>query len=777
MECQTKLFDLEDLTHNIILTPETDLGELFGDDFRKITVENPYHTMDYENAKQMNRIENIDSVIEPVGFDKSPGNIARLRGFVENMLEIHEQTPLTENNIDSVLKILSKKFKHMYKKSYIFYMYSLICKERDIELDDNIRFLFQVNSMRSQSGVMVYAVFTHPFFKYNSDGKLESAKPGEKIGKTFSCKFDCAYCPDMPTYPRSYVPGEPGNDRAHTLNYDTIKQIQTRATAYKNTGHTNAKAEVIILGGTWHSYDLEYRIMFMTLVYYAFNTLYDDRANPRPILSLEDEMKINETAICGVIGVTIETRPDQITPKSIIDLRKMGVTRVQLGVQHTNIRLLNRVQRRCTPQDAVNAIRLLKDFGFKVDIHVMPDLPKPYTLEFEEQHKKLISKGIAVKHTKDDIDWNFDSVYEDAKMFEKILHGPKYKPDQIKIYPCAVMDWTRIKEDFENGTHIPYGSNDHAINETNKLVELLIRVKSNFPEECRINRLIRDIPEGYIMGGIRSANGREYIAKIMENKGLKCSCIRCREIKKKKINHNNDNIFLRVTHYEASKGDEYFLQYVTKSNELIGFLRLRVSKTSGYHITYRKDKTIRSKKLTLSSLTNSAMIRELHVYGETIGINNKSSKMKSTRTHQHAGYGTRLLYNAYVLASMLGYSRVSVISGVGVKEYYRNKHGFVDGEYYLFKDLDDSINEYIKQHNIPIEVSDDMIEHIKYEKNIYTQHYQNSDDDANQVIQYDQNLNQYYTLSYVSPNILLGMIIISMIVIVFSYWAYIFIYP
>ena len=212
---------------------------------------------------------------------------------------------------------------------------------------------------------------------------------------------------------------EPGNDRARACGYDTIKQILNRAHAYHISGHVNDKAEVIVLGGTWHSYPLEYRREFMTLLYKAFNIMYDTNNRNRASLSMEEEIKLNETARCRVIGLTIETRPDQITPKTIIELREMNVTRVQLGIQHTNNRLLTRVQRRCTDEIAINAIKLLKDNGFKVDIHLMPDLPKPFTQEFELNNRiKLNSKNLT--YTINDIDMNFDIVSEDDKMFGKV---------------------------------------------------------------------------------------------------------------------------------------------------------------------------------------------------------------------------------------------------------------------------------------------------------------------------------------------------------------------
>jgi histone acetyltransferase (RNA polymerase elongator complex component) len=455
---------------------------------------------------------------------------------------------------------------------------------------------------------------------------------------------------------------------------------------------------VIVLGGTWHSYPKKYRRMFITLLYYAFNTVHEDRG--RDVGSMEEEIKLNETSKCRVIGLTIETRPDQITPQALIELREMGMTRVQLGIQHTDDRILYRIRRGCTDKDSIIAIKSLKDSGFKVDIHIMPDLPKPFKIEFEKKAKKQRYSN-DFKYTKDDIDQVYDSVGSDLVMFEKVFHSEDYYPDQVKIYPCEVMDWTKIKKDFEDGSYVPYGT-IIPDQKTNDLIELLIQVKSSdFPEEIRINRLIRDIPEGYILGGIKDTSGRQRIEKMMKERGLRCRCIRCREIKKKRVKLSETK--LRITHYIASEGDEYFLQYVTGNDEIVGFLRLRVSKDSGLFVTYKKDGSIKERLTVFDELVNTAMIRELHVYGEAVKVNrntsvfgslgesldsaNTKTNTKIDRTQQHIGFGSRLLQNAFHLAKSLGYSKISVIPGDGVKPYYR-RAGFCDGKYFLFKDLD-----------------------------------------------------------------------------------------
>jgi histone acetyltransferase (RNA polymerase elongator complex component) len=374
----------------------------------------------------------------------------------------------------------------------------------------------------------------------------------------------------------------------------------------------------------------------------------------------------------------------------------MGVTRVQIGIQHTNDRILTRIKRRCTAADSIRAMKLLRDNGFKVDVHLMPDLPKPFTAKFEEENfARLNTKGL--HYTKDDIDWSFDSIGEDERMFNEVFRTEAYQPDQVKIYPCEVMDWTGIKKSFENGTYVPYGSIDPD-QESNPLIEMLIRIKSDFPEHIRINRLIRDIPEEYVLGGIKDANGRQRIEQMMRKKGLKCKCMRCREIKKAKI--NPDEVTLKINKFRAGGGDEYFLQYVTKDNQLVGFLRLRISPDSGTHTTYMRDGSVHEKKVIFPELVNVAMIRELHVYGEAVQVNRDVAGTEAPRSQQHVGYGTRLLRNAFILAKKLGYEKMSVISGEGVKPYYR-RFGFYDGKNYLLKDLTEEITEmYVQEYDM-----------------------------------------------------------------------------
>ena len=500
--------------------------------------------------------------------------------------------------------------------------------------------------MRTESGVTVCATVMSP----NPDGQ------------EFTCKFDCSYCPDQPGQSRSYLKEEPGVLRANRNNFDPKEQLWDRLTTYFNTGHPTDKLEIIILGGTWSSYPKDYRMNYVKETFYAANNFENklyEKDLPE-IGSLEDELKINETCNTRIIGVTVETRPDQIDPEQLIEFRKLGVTRVQLGVQHTNERVLDRVNRRCKNKHTIKAIKALKNNCFKVDIHLMPDLPKPF--------KKYIPKN--KKITIDDIDEKVNMVEEDKKMFDKVLSDPDFQADQWKIYPCEITPYTKIEEEYKEGLIKPYGEQEGR--EFNQLHELLIYVMSKVHPWIRLNRVIRDIPSNYIIGGNKDVSMRQTLQQEMKRRGLECKCIRAREVKKENIHPDDLELFIRE--YDASGGREYFISIETfDQKKILGFLRLRLSRNSGkFPLSQSYNKTV------FPELINTALIRELHVYGQTIEVNNKNENYT-----QHKGYGKVLMNRAIDLAYQKGYRKIAVISGEGVKEYYKKKFGFKENNYFL----------------------------------------------------------------------------------------------
>lgn len=559
---------------------------------------------------------------------------------------ILEKNINTRKELDRYLIELRRIFKRQFSHPELLYAYRKICQDKKIMECQKVTSLFQKKSCRSQSGVMVVAIFT-------------SAYPN---GQKFSCEYDCWYCPSEPNQPRSYLLKEPGVLRANRNNFDPILQVWDRLHTYHTLGHPLDKLEVIVLGGTWSSYPEDYRMEFIRDAYYAANTYLDKimEKDLREKSSLLEERILNKTSKIKIIGLTLETRPDRINRKELIEFRNYGATRIQLGVQHTNNRVLKRIDRRCTTKHTKRAIRLLKDNCFKVDVHLMPNLPNP----FKENIKVDLSN-----YTEDDIDNTVDMVKEDREMFNKFLYDEEFQVDQWKIYPFEVVPYSRAEDDYRKGLYVPYGEQKHR--EFNELHELLIEVKSQVPIWVRLNRVIRDIPSEYIIGGPKDVSMRQTLKQEMERRRLKCRCIRCREIKKKDFNFENSELF--VEKYRSSGGDEYFLSYESKDREhLLGFLRLRISDNSG------KD----NKNVIFDELTNTAMIRELHVYGETTAVRKKNNLL----TKQHRGLGSSLVEKSIQISEILGYKRIAVISGDGVKGYYE-RFGFKDEGNFMIKEL------------------------------------------------------------------------------------------
>jgi ELP3 family radical SAM enzyme/protein acetyltransferase len=300
--------------------------------------------------------------------------------------------------------------------------------------------------------------------------------------------------------------------------------------------------------------------------------------------------------------------------------RKLGVTRVQIGVQHTNDLILKYINRQCTNEINQYAIAFLKQNCFKVDIHLMLDLPS-------------------------------STPEDDIIMLEEVLSNPNYEADQWKIYPTETTNFTKIKEWYDEGIYKPYAELDNG----NLLRDVIIHAKKLMKPWIRINRIIRDIPVISIEGGISCPEMRGQIEILMQKEGIKCKCIRCREIKNKKVNF--DDIVEKVRKYEASNGIEYFISYETSDeNILVGYIRLRLNNTFD---------------LTMPELKECAFIRELHVLGNHLNIGNSSNE----NTCQHRGFGKKLLMKAESIANENGFKKIAIISGVGVRDYYR-KYGY-----------------------------------------------------------------------------------------------------
>lgn len=492
--------------------------------------------------------------------------------------------------------------------------------------------------------------------------------------------------------PRSYLSSEPAVSRANQNGWDCVAQFRDIAGKRIVCGHSVTKVEGIVIGGTWSYYPKDYQNKFIRDFYYAANTLYDNLPL-RNKKNLEEEIKINETTRCRVIGLTLETRPDFINENEIIQLRKYGCTRVQLGIQHINDEILKYINRGCNHAKSVKAIRLLKDAGFKVDIHLMPDLPS-------------------------------SDFWEDARMFEWVLNKEDLQADQWKIYPCQTLEHSKIKEWYEEGKYKPYFEQKKIINFdniyldniykktndiyfpciiaismlssmmyfynnfqigillsfpfiiliarlildyyatnylSNPLFHLLIHFIPKVPVWIRLNRIVRDNPKHKIVGGLDMAHYRNVIEDRLKETGNFSQDIRQREIKGRKYNPEKTKLIIRK--YKASGGIEYFLSFEdTENNYLLGFLRLRIPPKNENHY--------------IKELSSSALIRELHVYGWMVPQGTKNKIV------QHQGFGKKLVKKAEEIALKKNYNKIAIISGVGVREYYKNKLGYkLEGTY------------------------------------------------------------------------------------------------
>ena len=443
---------------------------------------------------------------------------------------------------------------------------------------------------RSWSGVLVVTVVMRP--------------------DKFSCPFDCHYCPNEPGQPRSYLSSEPAVARANRNEFDPVKQFRSRLNMLRNNGHTINKIEIIVLGGTFSTYPRTYQEEFISGLFYASNTQDFDE---RPILSLVQEQHINETAKYRIIGISLETRPDLITRHELLRFRHLGCTRVQIGVQHTDNSILKLVNRGHTVETSIKAISLLRNFGFKIDVHIMPDLPG----------------------TTPDLD---------NQMMHDILCSPDFQPDYLKIYPCLDVQHTTIRNWKHNGFWKPY-SEQH--NGSQLLLDVCSHAKIYSKYWIRFNRIQRDFPEekdgviGYASDNIRS-NFRQLLQNYCAKAGIFCKCIRCREVKNKK----RQSYQFFTDKYFAADGFEFFISCASPDRTVLyGFVRLRLSS---------------------NNLHRSALIRELHVYGTLQNLHSKT-----THSTQHQGIGKALMLHAEYIALTHRYFNIAVISGVGVREYYR----------------------------------------------------------------------------------------------------------
>jgi elongator complex protein 3 len=473
---------------------------------------------------------------------------------------------------------------------------------------------------RTISGVAIVAVMCHPH----------------------DCPHGrCFYCPESDVAPPSYTGEEPAALRARMFNFHPYIQSYNRLKQLHTVGHPVDKVELIIMGGTFPSRDLSYQEWFVSQCLKAINDFGGWDKNqvnvktylPNDYVLLEDVQKANEIAKVRCIGITFETRPDYCKIEDVNRMLKMGVTRVELGVQTIFNNIYEKMERGHSVRDVIEANQILRDSGIKVAMHFMPGL-------------------LATPN-------------EDYEMFKEVFTNPNFKPDMVKIYPCLVTYGSKLYNLWKDGKYEPY-SDDEAI-------DLIVKIKKILPKWVRTMRIQRDIPAKLIEAGVKKSNLGELVYNRLEEENINCKCIRCREIGHR-INKSGNKLKIKIDdfvifqeEYEATGGKEIFLSYEDKDEKtLAGFLRLRLPSSDAHRKEVDK---------------NTAIVRELHVYGNMLKIG-----IKGKAAGQHAGFGEKLLIKAEKVAIENKKSKLLIISGIGTRNYYR-KFGYEKEGPYMSKKL------------------------------------------------------------------------------------------
>jgi len=490
--------------------------------------------------------------------------------------------------------------------------------------------VLQRKPVRTASGVSPVAIMTSP--KRCPHGK-------------------CLYCPGGPdsefSSAQSYTGHEPAAARGEQNDYDPYGQVRLRLEQLREIGHPTDKVELILMGGTMTARSHDYQEWFVKRALEAMNE-YDVDGEPEPregVSFAEDPNKVefnyvedviarNETADVRNIATTFETKPDWCDPEQINRMLDLGGTKVEVGVQTTYERINREMHRGHGTQDAIDANRRLRDSGFKVGFHMMPGQP-----------------GMSEEMCLED--------------FRRIFEREQWRPDYLKIYPTLVVEGTAVYDWWHNDEFEPL--------ENEQAAELVAEIKSMIPRYTRLQRVQRDIPADFIEGGVWKSNLRQLARKRMDEHGWTCDCVRCRE-----VGHNDgepQSLDMDVLEYDVAGGHEHFISIEDFENDLlVGFCRLR----------FPNDPVRRE-------LDNAALVRELHVYGSQVGVGGEAAvpddSELSVDQHQHKGYGRQLLAKAEELAADAGFDKLAVLSGIGVRQYYREKLEYKQDGPYVSKRL------------------------------------------------------------------------------------------
>lgn len=494
-------------------------------------------------------------------------------------------------------------------KSALVAAYQQLIDSGEWEPDEALLRAIRLKPVRTLSGVTTVTVLT----------------------KHYPCPGKCIFCPDDVRMPKSYLPDEPGAMRAVENDFDPYRQVASRLEALASVGHPTDKIELLILGGTFSSYRRDYQAWFVLRCFEAMNGTGDASVAPPEtfssdfmlarVNSLAEAHTANETAPHRNVGLVIETRPDEVDPAELAWLRSLGVTKVQLGAQSLDDRILERNQRGHTVAELHRAVALLRAGGFKIVLHWMPNLLGA-TPESDRQDFPRLWQGLC--------------------------------PDEIKIYPTQLLENAPLYAWWQHGEYRPYT--------TEELVSLIADVKPGIPRYCRVNRIIRDIPSTHVVAGNKRTSLRQDVQAELARRGAACSCLRCREVRGEPVEAGA--LRLEDLVYHPDGAEEHFLSFVTPQDRVAGFLRLSLPGPD-------------SPATGLADLEGAALVREVHVYGQSLQVGRGQEGAA-----QHSGLGTRLLAEADRIARANGYRRMAVIAAVGTRQYYLER-GYERGELYL----------------------------------------------------------------------------------------------
>jgi elongator complex protein 3 len=588
---------------------------------------------------------------------------------------VESEEHLNQSRLVQLLRKFPDKDGALFRKSDVVMAYRQLAGSHGLQpLNQELMSKIQMKPTRTISGVTPVTVLTKPF----------------------PCPGKCIFCPNDIRMPKSYLSDEPGAQRAERNAFDPYLQTYNRLKAFQNTGHTTEKIEIIVLGGTWSYYPETYQIWFIRECFRALNDFSQSKDDSERILSqyekiksrlatakkklghqddvvptadpqqnkeqmaayqihggtfdqsynqvishfyvapekisgvdtlqkatwdeLEAEQKTNEMVSCRCVGLVIETRPDNISEREVMRIRRLGCTKTQIGVQSLNDEVLSKNNRGHDVVATRRAFRLLRQAGFKIHAHWMPNL-----------------YGSTPEQDKED--------------FLKLFSDPDFGPDELKIYPCSLIESAELMQYYQRGEWQPYTEEE--------LLDVLTFCLMNTPRYCRLTRVIRDIPSTDIVVGNKKTNFREIAERKLVQEGDVSVNIRAREIRGQQL--TEDELMVKQTPYETSVSKEIFIEYVTKDEDKIaGFLRLSLPTGPNF----------------IAEIDTAAIIREVHVYGQAVGIGKRSDGKA-----QHLGLGTKMIELAKKIAAKEGFTKLAVISAIGTREYYRQR-GFVDSDLY-----------------------------------------------------------------------------------------------